>query len=107
MCVLFAVCVCVCVLQFQSEVLKLGPSFMLLCPSAIPLRHFLHREASSLGIKLDNYFYQYVDINTEFSRGFPENRKPDTLEEICVCIPPLSLTLLVSNQSGASLIIPI
>ena len=72
--------------QFQSAVSKLGNSFMLLCPNVLPLRHFLHREAQSYGVQLDPYFYEYVDIYTEFSRGFPDNQRPNTLEEMCTCI---------------------
>jgi hypothetical protein len=69
--------------QFDAAVSKLGHSFMLLCPSPLPLHHFIHREAQAHSIELENYFYQYVDINTEFSRGFPDNQRPSTLEEMC------------------------
>ena len=72
--------------QFQTAVSKLGNSFMLLCPGVMPLRHFVHREAQTCGLQLDPYFYQYVDINTEFSRGFPDTQRPTTLEEMCACI---------------------
>ena len=72
--------------QFQSAVSKLGHSFMLLCPGPLPLRHYLHHEAQINDIQLDPYFYQYVDINTEFSRGFPDTQRPSTLEEMCACI---------------------
>ena len=102
-CVLACVhmCVCVCMYictafkhkctspictQFQAAVSKLGNSFMLLCPGVMPLRHFLHREAQNCGLQLDPYFYQYVDINTEFTRGFPDTQRPSTLEEMCACI---------------------
>lgn len=64
---------------------------MLLCPGPLPLRHYIHREAQSYGLPLDPYFYQYVDINTEFSRGFPDAQRPSTLEEMCGCIPILLL----------------
>ena len=82
-------------MQFHAAVSKLGHSFMLLCPSPLPLRHFIHREAQAHGIQLENYFYQYVDINTEFSRGFPDNQRPNTLEEMCACIP-LTQSLVVT-----------
>ena len=89
--------------QFQSAVSKLGSSFMLLCPSAAPLRHFLHREAQNCELQLDPFFYQYVDIYTEFSRGFPDNKRPDTLEEMCSCILYVYCDLSPSSLFGASI----
>ena len=72
--------------QFEAAVSKLGNSFMLLCPGPVPLRHHLLHEAQTYDLQLEPYFYQYVDINTEFSRGFPDTRRPNTLEDMCTCI---------------------
>ena len=84
---------------------KLGHSFMLLCPSPAPLRHFIHREAQTHNIQLEPYFYQYVDITPNSPGASPITSGPATLEDMCACIPPSTLSLLLYYPSPLSLLL--
>ena len=68
--------------QFHATLSKIGGSFCLLTAGHLPLRNLLHPELHRNGIPLQQYFYRYFDIFTEFSRALP-SVTASTIEDVC------------------------
>ena len=73
--------------QFHSSLTKLaGSTFSLMTFGPQPLRQYLHPEAQKQKLTIQRYLNHYLDLASEFTKAFPSEDAPASLEDLAESI---------------------